>query len=212
MAKKKQVRELELFVASPGDLKKERREVDKVVAQVNGGYLRNRPETIVTLKWEVDGRTSWGEDPQSITNRQIADNCDAILVMFWGQVGTPTPRDISGTVEELNRAIARHKRSKCPHIMVYFKEAGLNPHKLDLDQLRKLRELREGLQNKGLHFYFDTLGKFSSRLHADLMHWLDNLPRQTSRRSMSRVRRKRNGSASPLPPPNGRRLRINPKP
>ena len=93
--------------------------------------------------------------------------------MFWGRVGTRTPRSTSGTVEELNRAIDRNKRTGKPHIMCYFKREGIDPLSIDLEQLKHVQQIHKTLRKSGLIFEFKTIRDFEKKLKDDIILWLE---------------------------------------
>jgi hypothetical protein len=166
---------LELFIASPSDLNEEREAVDRVLDDLNSTFLRGKDVEIVPRKWENDTYTKYaGNDAQFLVNGQIGDSYDAVLVMFWSRIGSATPRALSGTVEELERAIYRFERTGRPHIMPYFKTAGLNPYDVDLDQIKGVQSLHTLMQRGGLVRKFETIKEFERALQKDLILWMEN--------------------------------------
>ncbi len=170
----KLVQEIEIFVASPSDLSEERAAIGDILDGLNETYLRGRNKKLVPKMWEKDTHTKYsGTDPQLLVNGQIGDKYDAVLVIFWARVGSSTPRAISGTIEELERAIARFKTTKKPHIMPYFKIAGVNPLDVDLGQLKGVQKIHSRLRGSGLVFEFSNLNEFKKRLQNDIIKWLE---------------------------------------
>lgn len=86
-------------------------------------------------------------------NSQGVDESDILIGLFGGRLGSPTPKAISGTVEEIERA---HGQGKPVHI--YFSRADL-PRNVDPDQLRALNEFRNQIQKTAL------LGEFDNDAH-----------------------------------------------
>lgn len=70
--------------------------------------------------------------------------------MFAGRLGSATPDAISGTTEEINRALEAAKP-----VHLYFSTAGL-PLDVDTKQLEALRAFRADMESKGL------LGEYSN--------------------------------------------------
>src|SRR4051794_24976478 len=102
----KKVEKLKIFLASPTDVARERRSVHAVVDELNQTVA---PALDITLD-VIDSSRAFpglGKDGQAIINEQMGDmqEYELVVVIFWKRIGTPTRRDISGTVEELNRAI-----------------------------------------------------------------------------------------------------------
>lgn len=166
--------DIRVFIASPGDLTQERKLAEKVFRDINETFLRSRNARIVQVKVSSDTYTKvTGKDPQFVINEQILDRFDAILVMFWGRVGTETPRAISGTVEELERAFKRYKKTLRPHIMCYFKTAGIDPLSMGVKQLADLQEVYKTVLKQGLIFKFAKSEQFVEKLRSDMMNWLE---------------------------------------
>ena len=113
---------------------------------------------------------SFGSDPQAVINSQIGDYYDVFIGILWGRFGTPTPRALSGTVEEFERALNRRRDgSDTPEVMIYFKDAPIPPSKIDPDQLRKIQEFRASLSGRGgLYSMFEDDSGFQSSLRAHL--------------------------------------------
>jgi hypothetical protein len=122
------------------------------------------------LKWETDVRPAFGPDPQSVINEQIGEEYDVFIGIFWGRLGTSTPRADSGTVEEFKRAYARFiADNDSLEIMLYFKDSPIAPSKIDPDQLKKVQDFKKTLSDMGGLFseFEDELG-FESSIRAHL--------------------------------------------
>lgn len=71
--------------------------------------------------------------------------------MMWSRFGTPTGRAGSGTEEEFDRALERHRTSEGNvGLLFYFKEAPVAPSKLDPQQLQKVQSFKKRVQDTGL--------------------------------------------------------------
>ncbi len=55
------------------------------------------------IRWETNASAEMGCSAQDLINRQIVDDSDVLIGMFWTRLGTPTATDVSGTAEELQR-------------------------------------------------------------------------------------------------------------
>jgi hypothetical protein len=106
-----QVEKLKIFLASPTDVARERRSVHAVVDEINQTVA---PALHIALEVVDSSRAipGFGKDGQAIIDEQMGDMQEyaLVVVIFWKRIGTPTRRDISGTVEELNRAIQTLRR------------------------------------------------------------------------------------------------------
>jgi hypothetical protein len=149
-----------VLVAGPGDVTRER---NAVADAINAWTRRHGDRTGVVLQaigWE-QARPDLSTDPQASINRQLGKDRDAVIAVFGKRIGTATPRAISGTVEEIEEAIADGK-----DVMVYFSSGPIRREGLDLQQLELLEEFRRSLRGRGL------LGSYSSL--KDLERQLDD--------------------------------------
>ena len=167
---------LQVFVASPSDLKDERLALESVAKELNqtlsestGGYLE-------LLKWETHAVPGFGSDPQAVINEQIGDQYDIFIGMFSTKFGSATPRAGSGTVEEFERAYDRFKKNPDQlRIMFYFKDAEVKPSEIDLDQYQKVKQFKQKVGTEAVYASFSTTEEFVklARLHLSrqLLDW-----------------------------------------
>lgn len=125
-----------LFVASPGDCRKERQIVRDVVSDWNVAYGQARDMYLEPVLWETHARPEMGSRPQEIINRQILSSCDALIAVFRARLGTPTVIAESGTAEEIHLFQQAHKP-----VLLYFHSS------LPSDELKRFRTTisKEGL-------------------------------------------------------------------
>lgn len=112
------------------------------------------------LMWEKRSVPEYGGRAQAFLNKQLVDRSDIVVVLFWVRFGSNTGVAESGTVEEIDRAVAAGKV-----VMIYFSEIPVAPTSIDLSQLAKLREFKAETYEKAL------VGRFTS--HDDLKRVLD---------------------------------------
>lgn len=162
---------LQVFVASPNDVAEERRILESVITETNRIWSTNLGLAFQLVKWETDVYPSFSSDPQAVINNQIGDDYDVFIGIFWGRLGTETPRAQSGSVEEFERALSRYKSSgeKYPKVMIYFKDAPITPSKIDSVQIGKVQEFKKSLSELGgVYFVFEDSAGFESSLRAHL--------------------------------------------
>lgn len=58
---------------------------------------------LMPVRWETNASAEMGGAAQDLINRQIVDDSDVLVGMFWTRLGTPTATNVSGTAEELQR-------------------------------------------------------------------------------------------------------------
>ena len=184
---------LKVFVASPGDVVREREATREVINDLNATVAQEKGVVLQAVGWESDARPSFGCDPQSLVNAQIADMSQYHLFIgiIWDRFGTPTPRAGSGTEEEFNRAVESYKQEQRPEIMFYFCQrpsAFRSPDQAA--QKGRVLEFRSRLQQQGLTWDYLEVEDFRRLLTKHLTLWLKNL-----------------GNEIPPPPPERQRRR-----
>ncbi|MCP4269083.1 MAG: NACHT domain-containing protein, partial [Candidatus Brocadiaceae bacterium] len=164
--------EINVFIASPGDVKKEREIVRNVCEWLNKSTLL-KPYGISFLA------TGWEEvipsagRPQEIINK-LVDDCDIFVCVFHKRFGSPTGKEEAGTLEEYLNAYDSWKEHKKPHIMFYFKKVEISSLKdLEDPQLKKVFDLKEKIdQEKSLLFSeFSTPDEFREKIRDHLEQW-----------------------------------------
>lgn len=135
---------LYVMIASPGDVGAGREAVMRAITSWNEANTRPRGIVVVPLRWETVSPQA-GAHPQAILNAALLDNADSVVGIFGSRIGTATPAAISGTAEEIDRAIADGRR-----VHLWFSTAP-HPHDVDLDQLQALRQFQEDLRQRSLY-------------------------------------------------------------
>ena len=163
------VTRITVFVASPGDVPKERDAVKDIIDDINEtGVL---PGIVLQLtRWETHAWPGFGEDAQAVINQQIG-GYDIFVGIMWNRLGTPTKRSTSGTVEEFERAYALWKAHQRPSLLFYF-----NRQPFDFDTSEQVKqkllvvEFRETLRKLGgLYWEYTTIESFTKDLRRHLI-------------------------------------------
>jgi hypothetical protein len=81
-------RVFQLLIASPSDVADERSVITDLVEEWNYANSRERGVVILPLAWETHTSPEMGAPPQTIINRQIVDECDLVVGVFWNRLGT----------------------------------------------------------------------------------------------------------------------------
>ena len=135
---------LYVMIASPGDVGDGREAVMRAITSWNEANTRSRGIVVVPLRWETVSPQA-GDHPQAILNAALLDNADSVVGIFGSRIGTATPTAISGTAEEIDRAIADGRR-----VHLWFSTAP-HPHDVDVEQLQALRQFQEDLRQRSLY-------------------------------------------------------------
>ena len=159
-----------VFIASPSDVLEERKAIESIMQELNKTWSKNLNLRLDLIKWETDVYPGFGDYPQDVINKQINNEYDVFIAVFWGKIGSPTQSAESGTIEEFDRAYKRYIEDECSiDIMIYFKDHAIPPSKMDLGQLQKIQKLKERIGEKGgLYSTFDSIENFETRLRFDL--------------------------------------------
>jgi hypothetical protein len=167
---------LEAFVSSPSDVSEERATLEDIVRELNQTWSKSLGIRIDLVKWETHVTPAIGQNPQEVINSQVGDNYDIFIGIMWARFGTETGRAGSGTEEEFDRAHARFlKDSTSVEIMFYFKDAGIQPSEVDLDQLGRVLAFKAKLGPKGvLYGIYKSSEEFTQHLRLHLSRVVQN--------------------------------------
>ncbi|WP_298870588.1 DUF4062 domain-containing protein [uncultured Microbacterium sp.] len=141
---------LRVMIASPSDVPEARDAVERALYSWNASNSRNKKVVLVPWRWETSSVPVLGGHPQALINGQGVDDSDVVFAMFGGRLGSPTPEAISGTVEEIDRALELGKP-----VHLYFSNGPL-PRDVDPAQLAALNDFKRSMQERGI------LGEFSN--------------------------------------------------
>lgn len=141
---------LRVMIASPSDIPDARDAVEAAINGWNNANAKNKQIVLLPWRWESSSVPVLGDHPQSLINSQGVDESDIVFALFGSRLGSPTPDAVSGTVEEIERAVSSGKP-----VHLYFSTASL-PNDVDTRQLDGLREFRAEVSQRGL------LGEFAT--------------------------------------------------
>jgi hypothetical protein len=146
------VTEYQCLLISPGDVYKERDTLLEVVAVWNAHVGKALGARVELVSWETHAVPDSGATAQASLNRQIVDQCDFGIALFWARLGTPTVSEESGSIEEINRL-----RARGANVLVYFNAAPVPQEALHDDQFARLQAFRQELAQSALFFYYNGL-------------------------------------------------------
>ena len=141
-----------VVIASPGDTAEERAGVRNALVDFSVTSGRRLGVVALPWLWERQAVPEMGARAQALLNSQAVDKADVVVAFFDSRLGSSTGVDVSGTAEEIHRAVELGKP-----VHVYFSDEPL-PRDADLDQLVALRNFRAELESEGL------LGTYSDAL------------------------------------------------
>ena len=152
-----------VLIASPSDLSDERKAAADVIYEWNALHAVSEAVVLLPVKWETHAMPEAAIRPQQAINRQLVDECDLLIGMFWTKIGTNTGVAESGTVEEIDRIVAAGHPA-----MLYFSSRPIDPGKIDLKQQRKLRQFKDTTYATALVGTFASVEAFHQLLLRDL--------------------------------------------
>ncbi len=167
---------LRIFVASSSDVKQERNTLKKVVTKLDNRYDRQGLDLQV-IAWEDNVRPDFGFDPQDVINRQINfDLIDIFIGIVWSRIGTSTPRALSGTVEEVNRALDARRRTGRPwSTLFYLCDRPYLPSTNDeAKQWEEARKFKNWINSNSLNRHYQENDEFEDLLENDLSMAVDD--------------------------------------
>jgi hypothetical protein len=163
------VLEFRVIVGSPSDLFDFRKAVFEVIDELNRAFEVQKI-AIRGLGWEEYVTPGIGSEPQNVVNEQLLKEYDILIALFATKLGSPTANAASGTVEEIERAIANKNSPMGQHrVQVYFREKIENISEISIEELGKLFEYREKLKPLGiLYGTFSDRGDLQKRIRINL--------------------------------------------
>lgn len=151
------------LLISPSDVQEERDAITRAVDEWNGHVGAGLQARIEIVRWESHARPEMGAEPQAVINKQLVNECDFGIAVFWCRLGSPTENHLSGSAEEVERLLARGA-----NVMVYFSQRAVPQDRLRDDQFAKLQELRREYEKRGLLATYESTEKLTRMvvLHA----------------------------------------------
>ncbi len=163
-------REYRCLIISPSDVSDERDALEEVVQNWNAHIGRGLGARVEAVRWERHSTPELGNRPQAIINQQIIEDCDLGVAIFWSRLGTPTSDFLSGSIEEIEIL------TKCgKNVFVYFSKRDIPQNNLDVNQLEKLRAVKEKYQKDGLIAHFSDIHNLKEQFLLHLTTWITKL-------------------------------------
>lgn len=131
--------------------------------QWNDLHAEDRHTVLLPVGWDTHASPSMAAPPQEVINRQVLEGCDLLLGIFWTRLGTPTVDARSGTVEEIERHLARGGRA-----MLYFSDTPVEPSGINADQYAAVQQFRDECRLRGLVETYSSHGEFREKLTRQL--------------------------------------------
>ena len=166
----KTVKQIKLFISCPGDITNEIDSINLAVKEINKINGKSNDFVIEIAHWNEDTYTQVGSDAQEVINEQI--DYDVLVGIMWLKVGTPTKRDKSGTIEEINKALSNPNVEQ----LIYFKTTPPSDLKqINTKDLDEINSYKKDLSKRGvLYKEFNTIEKFESLFRINLSNLIQD--------------------------------------
>ena len=145
---------LPVMIASPGDVAYERRLAREVIDAWNASHSIATSLILNAVGWE-QAAADLGGRAQQLINDRLLKECDLLVGIFWGRLGTPTGEFESGTVEEIQTHLEAGKPA-----MIYFSDRAVPPSKLGRGQYEGVLRFKDWCQTKGIIWTYNTSEEF----------------------------------------------------
>ncbi len=132
---------LKVLISTPGDTGEEVAAVTESLPGWNGSRAEAAQVILLPRHWKSNAVPRLGTSSgQGVINEQLVDDADIVIALFDSRLGQATAEAVSGTAEEIQRAVDAGK-----HVHVWFSNEPID-RGADLDQLAALREFRASLE------------------------------------------------------------------
>ena len=152
-----------VMIASPSDVALERLIIRDVIYTWNAVHSAKIGIVLLPVGWKSHSSPEMGARPQAIINKQTVDKCDLLVGVFGTRIGTDTGEYPSGTVEEIEKHIAKGRPA-----MLYFSTQLGHSDDFDKEQYAKLEELQKDYRNRGLYEIYDDHSELKYKFYCQL--------------------------------------------
>jgi len=164
-----------IFIASPGDLRKERKQFPRILEKINKLKAHGMGVHLEAVGWE-EKAPGMGR-PQEQINKDV-ETCNLFVMLLWKRWGTPPDEKSqysSGTEEEYYVAKGLYDRDKAPDIYLYFRQV---PEAMMADpgeQLRKVLDFRKKIEAERVLLFkqYNGVEEWEDMLMEHIARWLD---------------------------------------
>lgn len=152
-----------ILIASPSDVTLAKDAITEVIHRWNRVNSDFYKISLLPVKCETDAAPEAGDGPQEIINRQLVENSDILIGIFWTRIGTKTIKAESGTVEEIEHFIKTSKPT-----MIYFSSERIDPNKIDLKQKKRLDKFKNKIKNNAYVENYKTINELNEKVDRQL--------------------------------------------
>ena len=156
------VRQLRVFVASPGDVQKERGGIFNLIENMSRS-LYAKSISVQPVGWERDVYPQIMDGgAQEAINSQLLVHCDVLIGLIGYRAGSPTRFFDSGTFEEIERFIELERPT-----LIYFKNVRADDYATDIDK-KRIEQFKHSLFKRGLIGSYKSTPDLKFKIQRDL--------------------------------------------
>jgi hypothetical protein len=152
-------RRIGVMIGSPGDATDERQAITDAVARWNATHSGEKKIILEAVKWETHATPGLRGRPQGMINEELIPLSDCLIAVFRSRAGSPTGKDISGTMEEVREFMRQGK-----YVALYFYAGPVAVGSIDPDQLKAVNAFKKEIQQHGLTDNYGTVDELSAKL------------------------------------------------
>ena len=168
----KSITAYDLLISCPSDVSSSIPGIIAAVEDFNALFGRQHDVVVRPVHWSKNAYSQMGGQVQELLNKQIVDDADMAIGVFWTRFGTPSQQYNSGTEEEIERMISCGKQ-----VFLYFLHTPIDPSEIDFEQYAKIQQFRSRHKGKGIYFDMENKEQLSHTFYKDLYLYVDSLLR-----------------------------------
>lgn len=171
MTMTKTLKQVNVFIASPGDVSDARDCARKAVERLNRLVAKPSGFLLDPIGWE-DIPASKAKRTQEVINPYV-DAADIFIGILNRRFGSPTSVAESGTEEEYNRIEKRwREEDPKPEIMIYFKRLSQEDLADPGEQLQRVLGFRDRISDTVLYKEFEGSDDLGEKIEDTLADWI----------------------------------------
>jgi hypothetical protein len=164
------MRRIGAMIGSPGDAGEERQAITEALLRWNA-INRDKGIFIEPVRWETHATPGLQGRPQGMINAELLPISDILVAVFRSRAGSPTGKELSGTIEEIREFMRLGK-----YVVLYFYEGDVAIAKVDPDQLKAVNEFKKEIQQHGLTASYTNISELREHIICHLTNIVGKLP------------------------------------
>lgn len=152
-----------LLLSSPSDVAADVELAFGAVHRWNVMYGKEFGSNVLPLHWSTHAAAEFGVRPQESLNKQLVEQADIVIALFWHRLGTDTGKAESGTVEEIEEANERGA-----NVAILRCVRAIPPDDVDHNQMKRLDEYLKKIRDKALILDYGDDDSLRQRVEAIL--------------------------------------------